>query len=357
MSELDEYDYHLPRELIAQEPLAQRADARLLVVHRATGELSHQHIRDLPELLRPGDCLVLNDTRVIPARLLGNRTNTRGRWEGLFLDADESGAWRVLAKTRGKPAVGETIVLRNSRMQEAGRLVLLAKLEGGVWAARPEPLEPTGEATPPQSPFEFLEQVGHVPLPPYIRGGRMVDADRTSYQTIFAKRPGSVAAPTAGLHFTKPLLERLSANGVKIAAVTLHVGLGTFRPITANKLDEHAMHFEWGSIDAGAVERIRQARAAGGRVIAVGTTVVRVLETAAADGELKPWQGQTNLFIRPPFSFHAIDGLITNFHLPKSTLLILVRTFGGDDLIRRAYDEAIREGYRFYSYGDAMLIE
>jgi S-adenosylmethionine:tRNA ribosyltransferase-isomerase len=347
MSEIQEYDYHLPRELIAQQPLPQRADARLLVVRRREGSLDHVHVRDLPDLLNRGDALVLNDTRVIPARLLGRRTRTGGRWSGLFLAADEQGNWKVLAKTRGHLAAGETITLQDRDGRDRLRLVILAKMEGGVWAVRPEE---------GGFPLELLDQVGRVPLPPYIRNGQMVDADFQSYQTVFAEKPGAVAAPTAGLHFTPDLLRQLEAYGVVICRITLHVGLGTFRPITASRLSDHTMHAEWGQVTAATSERLRQARAAGGRIVAVGTTAVRTLETAAAGGSLQPWQGETKLFIRPPFEFHATDGLLTNFHLPKSTLLVLVRTIGGDDLIQRAYAEAIRESYRFYSYGDAMLI-
>jgi S-adenosylmethionine:tRNA ribosyltransferase-isomerase len=347
MSEIDQYDYHLPRELIAQRPLRQRSDARLLIVRRQQATLDHAHVRDLPDLLNPGDCLVLNDTRVIPARLTGRRTRTGGRWTGLFLAADEEGNWKVLAKTRGKLAAGETISLEDADARGAFRLLVLTKLGGGVWAVRPESNEPA---------LELLERVGRVPLPPYIRNGQMVDADRENYQTVYAERPGAIAAPTAGLHFTPELLRRLTRQGIQTCRLTLHVGLGTFRPITVQRLSDHVMHAEWAEIPAAAVARLLSGRAAGGRIVAVGTTAVRTLETAAAGGELHAWQGETDLFIRPPYQFRAVDALLTNFHLPKSTLLVLVRTFGGDALIQRAYAEAIRESYRFYSYGDAMLI-
>ncbi len=348
MTDLTPYDYHLPRELIAQEPLPERADARLLVVHRTQRTLIHQHVRDLPDLMHPGDCLVFNDTRVVPARLVGFRTQSRGRWTGLFLDADEHGVMRLLARTRGKPAPGETVALRDREGRHAATLRLVARLEGGMWAARPEP---------PEDPWALLERVGHVPLPGYIRGGQMLPQDEAQYQTVFADKPGAVAAPTAGLHFTWPLLERLKQAGVALCRVTLHVGLGTFRPITADTLEEHQMHAERGCLDAATCDQLRACRSAGGRIVAVGTTVVRVLETAAAGGELAPWSGATDLFIHPGYQFRAVDVLLTNFHLPRTTLLVLVRTFGGDALIRRAYDEAIEHGYRFYSYGDAMLIE
>ena len=347
MSELDQYDYELPAELIAQEPLARRSDARLLVVRRGTGELQHAHVRDLPEYLQPADALVLNDTRVVPARLVGYRTRTGGKWQGLFLAADDAGLWKLLGKSRGKVEPGETIMLQNRQLQDALPLRLLARLDRGEWAARPESDEPA---------LDILQRVGRVPLPHYIRGGEMMDADQQTYQTVFATRPGAVAAPTAGLHFTPELLQQIEQRGVATARVTLHVGLGTFRPITSERLSDHAMHSEWGQLSAETVALLRQRRQAGGRIVAVGTTAVRVLETASAGGELQPWTGETSIFIRPPHTFRAVDALLTNFHLPKSTLLVLVRTFGGDALIRQAYAAAIQERYRFFSYGDAMLI-
>lgn len=348
MSELDQYDYHLPEELIAQHPLARRSDARLLVVDRARGGFEHAHVRDLPEFLRAGDSLVLNDTKVLPARLVGFREQTGGRWSGLFLAADpEQGYWKLLAKTRGKARPGERIVLVDREGRQAASLMLLARLNEGAWAARPEPPGPA---------VEILSRLGRVPLPAYIRGGEMVEADLATYQTVFAEKPGAVAAPTAGLHFTPELLARLSEQGVPAFRLTLHVGVGTFRPIVTERLADHPMHAEWGSLDEPTAKTLDERRKAGGRTIAVGTTSVRVLETAAAGGGLGAWQGETSLFIRPPYAFRAVDALLTNFHLPKSTLLILVRAFGGDDLIRRAYEEAIGERYRFFSYGDAMLI-
>jgi S-adenosylmethionine:tRNA ribosyltransferase-isomerase len=347
MSELSRYDYELPRDLISQRPLAQRVDARLMVVDRGRRTLAHHYVRDLPELLSPPDCLVVNETRVVPARLIGVRTQTGGAWEGLFLASESAGRWRLLAKTRGKPLVGEAIRLTNRRGVEDVALRLVERLPGGVWIAEPELHEPT---------FEVLERVGRVPLPHYIRGGEMTEDDRHAYQTVYARHAGSVAAPTAGLHFSQALLARLEQSGVRVCRLVLHVGLDTFRPIAVEALSEHAMHSERGEIDEEAVETIHAARAAGGRVVAVGTTSVRVLETAALAGELQPWSGSTSLFIRPPYWFRTVDALMTNFHLPRTTLLVLVRTFGGDELVMRAYEEAIRERYRFYSYGDAMLI-
>ncbi len=352
MLPLSDYDYELPRHLIAQQPPARRSDARLMVVDRRSASIEHYHIRDLPQLLQAGDALVVNDTRVLPARLVGLRQQTGGRFEGLFLSADAQGDWRLLAKTRGKLAAGEEIALLNERLQTAFALRLLVKEPEGSWIARPLVEGKLAE----RSAEALLEEAGRVPLPPYIRGGEMVDADRARYQTVYASTPGAVAAPTAGLHFTPELLARIEASGVTVVRTTLHVGLDTFRPVAAENLEEHPMHSEWCRLTADAVAAIGRAKAAGGRVIAVGTTSVRVLETAARGGRLEPFEGPTKLFIRPPFEFQAIDALLTNFHLPRTTLLVLVRTFGGDALIRRAYQEAIREEYRFYSYGDAMLI-
>jgi len=347
MAELAQYDYELPKHLIAEQPLSHRADARLLVVDRDRNSLIHKHIRDLPGILQPDDCLVLNDTRVVPARLVGYRTRTGGRWEGLFLEANEEGLWRVMSKTRGRLVAGETVTLVNSAGRDDMVLNLAVREPEGVWVVRPESDE---EA------FALLDRVGRVPLPPYIRKGEMVDADRLRYQTVFAREPGAVAAPTAGLHFTEKLLGQLEAEGITLSWLTLHVGPGTFRPIETDSLAEHPMHAERGCLTDEAVEKIGACRDRGGRVVAVGSTSVRVLEAAAADGTLRPFSGQTDLFIRPPYQFRAVDALLTNFHLPRTTLLVLVRTFGGDELLCRAYEEAIGEEYRFYSYGDAMLI-
>lgn len=344
MTDISAYDYELPSELIAQQPLTHRAQARLLVVDRAGQTLHHRRVEHLPELLQPGDCLVINDTRVLPARLIGKRTETGGRWEGLFLHRCESGLWKILSRTRGKLKPGESVTLVDAAGREYARLEFVERLEQGMWLVRPEREE------------GLLEQVGRVPLPPYIRGGQEEPGDRESYQTVYAAKPGSVAAPTAGLHLTDPLLAQLEHRGIPVIRVTLHVGLGTFRPVSAERLEEHRMHSEWGEISAEAAAAIQAARASGGRVIAVGTTCARLLETAMRGGECAGWSGWTDLFIRPPYAFCALNGLLTNFHLPRSTLLVLVRTFGGDELIKRAYEEAIREKYRFYSYGDAMLV-
>ncbi len=347
MDDIGHYDYELPKELVAQSPLIVRSDARLLLVDRQRNSLSHNYVRDLPELLREGDCLVLNDTRVVPARLVGFRTQTGGRWEGLFLEAGQTGHWRILCKTRGRLAPGETVTLVNAEGTEDVELEMGTKEPGGVWVVRPR----SDEAT-----FRLLDRIGRVPLPPYIRKGQMVESDRRNYQTVYARTPGAVAAPTAGLHFTESLLSKIQARGIGIVHATLHVGMGTFRPIETDSLSKHEMHNEWGCLEAETVDRLVDCRQSGGRIVAVGTTSVRLLETAAADGTLQAFCGDTKLFIRPPYQFNAVDAMMTNFHLPRTTLLVLVRTFGGDDLIMRAYEEAVREEYRFYSYGDAMLI-
>jgi S-adenosylmethionine:tRNA ribosyltransferase-isomerase len=347
MSKLQWFDYVLPPHRIAQQPTAKRTDARLLVVHRSRGEIEHWHVRDLPELLRAGDALVVNNTRVVPARVLGYRVATGGRWEGLFLSATADGGWRLVCKTRGKLRAPEAVRLITPEAGDDVKLWLLEQEADGVWLARTESGEP---------PFSVLARIGRVPLPPYIRKGEMVESDRANYQTVFATVPGAAAAPTAGLHFTPELLRKLADAGVQRHDVTLHVGLDTFRPITAETPNQHKMHSEWGAIDDQTAAALRACRAAGGRIVAVGTTSVRVLETAAREGEPREWSGNTDLFIRPGYQFRAVDALVTNFHLPRTTLLLLVSAFAGEELLRRAYEEAIREEYRFYSYGDAMLI-
>ncbi len=354
LSELDAYDYPLPEALIAQKPLADRAAARLLALGRHDGSISHHCVRDLPGILRPGDLVVVNDTKVVPARLVGRREATGGRWEGLFLATEEVGGrtlWRLLARTRGRPGPGERIVLVDAAGRDAAVLELIDRGEGGTWRAFTSPDQPA---------TTLLARIGRVPLPGYIRGGEATAADTDRYQTVFSRHPGSAAAPTAGLHFTDELLAAIAARGIDRASVTLHVGLDTFRPITAARLDEHTMHSEWCECPQATVDAILATKSRGGRVVAVGTTTMRTLETAAArsadSSRLSPWCGPTDLFIRPGFSFRAVDGLLTNFHLPRTTLMVLVSTFASRDRILRAYDEAIRERYRFLSYGDCMLI-
>jgi S-adenosylmethionine:tRNA ribosyltransferase-isomerase len=341
------FDYELPPDLIAQEPAGERDQSRLLVLRREGGDLRHRHFFDLPELLTPGDLLVLNDTRVLPARLLGRRARTGGRWEGLFLRQLPDGTWEMLCQTRGRLVEGEIIAVEPGPLE----MELLHKTAEGHWLARPR--LPKGEGA---SPAAILERSGQVPLPPYIRKGHAEAADRDRYQTVFAREPGAVAAPTAGLHFTPRLLDRLRERGIATTTVTLHVGLGTFQPIQADDYRRHTMHSEWCRITPEAADALAACRARGGRIVAVGTTAVRVLETVAAGGALCAWSGETSLYIYPPYRFRAVDALVTNFHLPRSTLLLLVSALTGRDLLRRAYETAVAERYRFFSYGDAMLI-
>lgn len=336
-------DYELPPELIAQHPIEPRDHARLLVARRGDGTIEHRHVYDLPELVRPGDLLVMNDTRVMPARLVGRRTRTGGNWEGLYLGTTKDGAWELLSQTRGHLEIGESIDIEPGPLQ----LTLLERLAGRPWLYQPNI---NG------SVVELLERHGHTPLPPYIRKGRGDDADKERYQTVFAQVNGSIAAPTAGLHFTKELLHQLQQAGINRAVVTLHVGLGTFQPMNDGDPDRHVMHREWCSIPDTTVNAIQATKKRGGRVIAVGTTTVRTLESAARYGNLKPWSGETDLFIRPPFEFRVVDALMTNFHLPRTTLLLLVGAFAGSELTRRCYYDAIENHYRFFSYGDAMLV-
>ncbi|MDP1563447.1 MAG: tRNA preQ1(34) S-adenosylmethionine ribosyltransferase-isomerase QueA [Pirellulaceae bacterium] len=362
-SEMDQYDFTIPKSLIAQSPLPHRADARLMVVDRQSQQIEHMHVRDLAEFLSPRDLLILNDTRVVPAKLTGVRQKTGGRWQGLFLEADLQGVWRLMCKTRGKMDLGETVTLFDRQGRESFSLVMVARLEEGQWAAVPQlqlldedsPLRIAVKAARQQWPV-LLQEVGQIPLPHYIRGGNMVESDLKDYQTVYAKHPGAVAAPTAGLHFTQDVLLGLKRRGIGIGRITLHVGAGTFRPVQTDSLDKHVMHQEWCNVDEKSVAQIQHHKQLGGRVIPVGTTSIRSLETAARSGTLQPYCGDTGLFIRPGFQFHVADGLMTNFHLPRTTLIVLVRTFGGDALIKRAYEEAIKREYRFFSYGDAMLI-
>ena len=349
------FDYTLPAELIAQEPLSNRVDARLMVIDRARQTIDHAYVRDLPDYIRRGDRVVLNDTKVVPAQLRGVRIETGGRWQGLFLGARPDGDWTLVCKTRGRLKEPEAVNLLDREGRVAAKLWLLERLDDGQWRARLDE---------PEKTFALLDRIGRVPLPPYIRGGNMVDGDVERYQTVFARHPGAVAAPTAGLHFTPDLLRSIGQGGADFSAVTLHVGMGTFRPIAVDDPAEHPMHAEWAEVSAAAAREIGEARQQGGRIVNVGTTVVRVLETAAADQRahgaselLSPWQGETRLFIRPPYEFLATDAMITNFHFPRTTLLLLVQAFGGVELIRQAYETAIAEQYRFYSYGDAMLIQ
>ncbi len=350
MDELSFYDYDLPPELIAREPLPRRDDSRMLVIDRRTEALQHQSVRELPEILRPGDRLVLNDTQVVPARLFGYRAATGGKWEGLFLGTLPSGQWRLIGHAGGKLRAGDVLVVVPAHdTQPRGELTLgLVECDDeGIWTARPSSELP---------PLELLGRFGTVPLPPYMRRklGSAVDWDR--YQTAYARRPGAIAAPTAGLHFTPQLLAECQRRGIDRSFVTLHVGIGTFRPVAVERLEDHVMHSEWCEVPEETCGELQATRRSGGRIIAVGTTTVRTLETCGRDGSFRPWRGETGLFIRPPHEFRGVDALLTNFHLPRSTLFVLVCAFGGIELIRRAYESAVRERYRFYSYGDSMLI-
>lgn len=347
------YDYDLPADRIAQNPVIPRDSSRLLVVNSRT-EHRHCSFRDLPDLLQAGDLLVLNDTRVIPARLYG-RTLRGVRVEVLLLEEDEQGHWLALVKPgrRLKPGteieLGE-VGLANIR-GEGDRFNLRAQVLARDEATGGRSLAfnlPAG-----YSLLQVLDQLGQVPLPPYITNSQ---AAPEQYQTVYAEQPGSAAAPTAGLHFTPELLSRLQNKGIQQAFVTLHVGVGTFRPVEVEDITTHAMHGEWSEVSTSVVEQIRQTKAQGGRVIAVGTTATRALEGAAQTGQLQPFCDKTNLFIYPGYQWRVVDGLITNFHLPKSSLMMLVSALIGRQRLLAMYQEAIAQNYRFYSFGDAMLI-
>ena len=348
VDELALYDFDLPRELIAQEPPLHRTDARMMVIDRSSGSIQHASIRDLPSFMRAGDAIVVNDSRVIPARLVGFREKTKGRWEGLFL-REENGLGQLLSKTRGSLQPGERILLRDPEGRESQGLRVVSTTDDGNVLFVLDPKLPW---------LELLEQSGRIPLPPYIRDGQMTEQDRERYQTVYARSPGSVAAPTAGLHLTEDLLQKIRQAGVALVSVTLHVGLGTFRPVSAKRLEDHKMHSEYAQIAANVVRRLQASKSEGGRILAVGTTSVRTLESAAlqGNGSLIEWAGQTDLFIRPGFRFQAVDRLLTNFHLPRSTLLVLVSSLAGRELMLEAYRKAVEERYRFFSYGDCMLI-
>lgn len=353
---VSDYDYALPPELIAQHPAKRRDESRLLVVP-PEGPFLHRRFPDLEALVEPGDVLVVNESRVVPARLLG-RKPTGARAEVLLVRpvfAEDAGTlggrpdwspetrvWEALVRPGGKLGPGRRVVVGDGLDVE-----IVDTLPSGNRVVRLESDLPVPEA---------LERFGHVPLPPYIERADQSE-DRERYQTVYARRPGSIAAPTAGLHFTDALLERIAAKGVERVAVTLHVGIGTFRPIEHDDPEAHEMHAEWYDVSPEAAAAVNRARASGGRVWAVGTTAVRTLESAAArTGILQAGAGETRLFIRPRYDFRVVDGLITNFHLPRSTLLMLVAALAGYERTMAAYEEAIRERYRFYSYGDAMVV-
>jgi S-adenosylmethionine:tRNA ribosyltransferase-isomerase len=321
------------------------------VLRRGGEVLSHQQFRDLPSLLAPGDLLVLNNTRVLPARVIGRRARTEGKWEGLILGSTSEGTWELFCQTRGRLIVGETLLVDPPDGESVGpplRLCLVGKTPSGRWLAQP---------SEPGAPAELLPRYGRVPLPPYIRKGRAGPGDSDRYQTVYANNAGAVAAPTAGLHFTPAVFEALKQRGIYWTFLTLHVGPGTFQPVQVEDVAEHRMEREWGELPTATAEAIKACKARGSRVVAVGTTSVRVLETAARMGlPVTAWSGDTDLTIRPPFDFRVVDALVTNFHLPRSSLLFLVAAFTGMESMRRAYEIAVAQKYRFYSYGDAMLI-
>ena len=347
-------DYELPASFVAQQPAARREDASLLIVDRRSGTLHDGRIADLPQLLRPGDLLVLNDTKVLAAKFTALRA-TGGVVPGLFIAAEQSGHWRVMLQGSRRLRTGELLTVP-AVVGDPVTLTLEHNFGEGEWRVR---------VAPDDAPEEILTRIGRTPLPPYIRRDNdapMSEAeDRARYQTVYASRPGAIAAPTAGLHLTDTLLQRLRDAAVETAFVTLHVGVGTFKPITAHDLSRHEMHVERYELTERAADAVRDCRKRHGRTIAVGTTSVRVLESAASgpvdDRLVQARCGNASLFIYPPFEFRVVDALLTNFHLPRSTLLALVMAFAGVELTRRAYRHAIDQGYRFYSYGDAMLIQ
>lgn len=365
---MSDFDYELPEELIAQTPVEPRDSSRLLLVERTTGRLAHRHFHDIGEFLRPGDLLIANQSRVIPARLLGRRAETGGTVEVLLLsERPDLGVdtWEALVRPGRRLREGARILFGEEsgsgpllegeileRTEAGGRVVRLslpdsAAVTGGSGASLPFLRD--------VSVRERIEQIGRMPLPPYIHE-TLADPER--YQTVYARISGSAAAPTAGLHFTPQLLDSLRQQGVRVGFVTLHVGLDTFRPVEVEDVSQHKMHSEEIDLDAPTAELINETRRAGGRVIAVGTTSVRTLEGVASvlDGEIAPYHGNTRLFITPGYHFQMVDAMITNFHLPRSTLLLLVSAFASKPLMEKAYQEAIHERYRFFSFGDAMLL-
>ena len=338
-----DFDFDLPEELIAQTPLEKRDASRLLVVDKETGAFSDQHFDQIIDQLQPGDALVMNNTRVLPARLYGIKPETGGHVELLLLKNTQGDDWEVLAKPAKRLRVGTQISFGDGRLtatvvdelEHGGRIVRFGY--EGIF-------------------LEVLESLGEMPLPPYIHEKL---ADRERYQTVYAKENGSAAAPTAGLHFTEELLEQIAAKGVELVYLTLHVGLGTFRPVSVDSLDDHEMHSEFYSLSEEAAQTLRQVKANGGRVIAVGTTSIRTLETIGSkfQGQIQADSGWTNIFIKPGYEWKVVDAFSTNFHLPKSTLVMLVSAFAGRSLTLEAYEHAIAERYRFFSFGDAMFIK
>ncbi len=341
MLKKEDFYFELPQELIAQDPLEDRSGSRLLVLDKESGEIEHRTFRDIKEYLEPGDCLVINDTKVIPARLIGSKVGTNAKIEILLLKRKENDIWETLVKPgkKAKPGTkisfGEGLLIGEvlDVVDEGNRLIQFSY--EGIFE-------------------EILDQLGQMPLPPYITHQL---EDKNRYQTVYAKHSGSAAAPTAGLHFTPELLEEIKESGVEIAHVTLHVGLGTFRPVKVENIQEHHMHSEFYRIEASEAEKINRAKREGHRVICVGTTSCRTVESAAKpDGTLSECSGWTEIFIYPGYRFKVLDCLLTNFHLPESTLIMLVSALAGREHVLHAYEEAVKERYRFFSFGDAMLI-
>lgn len=339
---VEEFDYHLPTSLIAQYPSPQRGETSLMVLRRQTGVMEHRAFRDMIKYLNSADLLVMNNSRVLPARLVGKK-ETGGRIEMLLIPSwnGRKGEWQALIKASGKVKPGVRIQFEQGLEGE------VEEVKNGKGRVR---FTSQGEV------MDILQKIGHIPLPPYIkRGDEPLDKER--YQTVFAERDGSIAAPTAGLHFTHALLQSLKENGVRTATITLHIGIGTFAPVKTRDVEDHAMEAEWIEISEETAREIEETKAHGGKVISVGTTTTRALESFSdGKGGMKSGRGMTSLFIYPPYRFRVIDGMVTNFHLPKSTLILLLSAFAGKDLIMKAYQEAVRRKYRFYSYGDAMLI-
>ena len=340
---LDMFDFHLPEELIAQVPLEDREASRLMVLDKETGKLQHDVFSHITEYIKPGDCLVLNDTKVLPARLYGSKEGTGAKIEVLLLKQEHDDVWETLVKPAKRIKVGSTIVFGDGKLSavctgvlEHGGRILEFKYDGIF--------------------YEILEKLGEMPLPPYIKE-QLDDQDR--YQTVYARERGSAAAPTAGLHFTEDLLEKLKGMGVHIAFITLHVGLGTFRPVSVDDIDSHEMHSEFYQMTEGTARLLNDVKEKGGKIITVGTTSTRTLETIASrnDGVFKEENGWTSIFIYPGYEFKGIDAMITNFHLPKSTLIMLISALAGREHVLHAYETAVEEKYRFFSFGDAMLIK
>ncbi|MHC4691387.1 MAG: tRNA preQ1(34) S-adenosylmethionine ribosyltransferase-isomerase QueA [Planctomycetota bacterium] len=346
---IDMLQYHLPQELIAQQPGDTRSGSRLLVFNRINGDTLDSQFDQLGDFLSPGDCLILNDTKVLQARFFGRRP-TGGKLEGLFLAESETGTWQVMLKASRKVKPGDLFYLKDKAKKDYCTAEVLEKNSDGTCRLKIETDANTET---------ILDNIGFPPLPPYIKRDddlSKAEIDKQRYQTVYAKIPGAVAAPTAGLHFTRPLIEQLQQAGVRLAVITLHVGAGTFKPIATENIEDHKMHEERFSIDEENARIINAAKEKGGRIIAVGTTSTRVLETVANDSRIRAVSGETRLFIKPGYKFKMVDAMITNFHLPKSSLLALVAAFAGLDNILAAYRHAIEQRYRFYSYGDAMLI-